>query len=101
MDIKSFEEKLEKHQTKVNNTLKAMASKLTVKVQDLIKELSEVKENVERIENKNDNKHCHCNENNEALRTDLKSIEARLNALDKTVIAESTELGKYNKNYDD
>ena len=42
-----------------------MASKLTVKVQDLIKELSAVKENVERIENNNDNKHCHCNKNNE------------------------------------
>ena len=98
MDINSFEEKLERHQTKVSNTLKAMATKITAKVQDLTKELSKVKENVERIENKDD-KPCNCNGANEDLRTDMKSIEARINALEETVTAESSELGRHNKNY--
>ena len=99
MDEKSFEEKFEKHQTKVSNTMKAMASKVTARVQDLIKELAEVKKDIKRIDN-NDNKHCHCNGKNEDFRTDLKSLETRINSLEETVTAESTELGKCNINYD-
>ena len=55
----------------MNNTLKAMASKVTARVQDLTKQLTKVKENVERIAN-NEDKHCYCNRANEDLKTGLK-----------------------------